>query len=626
MTDPVALAPRLRLAKSRLWWAWLAAACAFLAYAAALAGECVFDDVHTVLANPALQAPVDWWRLCSDPAAFSGSAARMYRPTVVVSLAANAWFGAAVPAWKLGNVLLHAAVAWSLVRWLGSWHVPRRAAGAVGVLFAVHPLCSENVNLVSARSEVLLVLFALWALMAHRAALRGKGWLGAFAAALATAGACGSKETGALLPVLLGWQCWLACRHAGDRRTLVRGCLAALPALGVVVGYLWLRQVLLGQATAELLGRAGGDPISGHGRTLSVQLATMGTLVPRALLQVLWPSGLTIDPEVVYRPGCAEPLVLVGWGAVLGLVGAGLLPGRGARLRRLGIAFAAVLALPWIVVPLNMPLAEHRLYGPALGVLVALVPWGVRWARRWPAAFVLQPRHLLAALGLGGIVLSTARSLDYRDERHLWRTVLAERPTAWRAWWGLGAAELRSGQVPAAVAALEQAQALYPEHYDVLRNFVEALVWLPVAQQRPFTALVAAERLAAAGPVDPWARTLLAEAQTQVGRVTGAAEWCRAAEQTALSCLEIAPPKALVYRTAAAACRARGDFAAALAHLDQSLARGLAPVAVRVDRAAVLHELGRPREAKAELLRAQLQDPGDPLVLHALQQAARPAR
>ncbi|MBL8725368.1 MAG: hypothetical protein JNK49_15100 [Planctomycetes bacterium] len=626
MTAGASVGLRQRLASSRVQGAWLAALCAVLAYTAALAGECVFDDVHTVLANPALQEPVDWWRLCTDPTAFSGSAARMYRPTVVVSLAANAWFGAAVPAWKLGNVLLHAAVAWTLVFWLCRWHAPRRAAAAAGVLFAVHPLCSENVNLVSARSEILLVWFALLALLAHRAALRGRWCLGTLGTALATAGACGSKETGALLPVLFVWQSWLACRSAADRRTLVRGVAAAVPAVCVVAGYLWLRHHLLGQATAELIGRVGSDPASGHGRTLLVQLATMGTLLPKALLQIVWPSGLTIDPEVAYRTSIFEPAVWVGWCSVSGLAVAGLLPGRGVCLRRLGVAFAGVLALPWIVVPLNMPLAEHRLYGPALGVLVALLPWGVRLARAWPRRWALQPRHGVMVLGCCGLVASTARSLDYRDERHLWRTVLAERPTAWRAWWGLGAAELRAGQVEAAVPALQQAHNLYPEHYDVLRNYVEALVWLPLEQQRPFAAVVAAERFAAAGPRDPWARTLLAEAQIQVARATGSADWSNVAERTALSCLEIAPAKALVYRTAAAACRVRGDFAAALAHLDQSLARGLAAVAVRVDRAAVLRDLGRIRDADRELQRAQMQAPGDPMVLHALQQAARPMR
>ena len=33
-------------------------------------------------------------------------------------------------------------------------------------------------------------------------------------------------------------------------------------------------------------------------------------------------------------------------------------------MRRLGTAMLWLVALPWVVVPLNAPLAEHRLYGP----------------------------------------------------------------------------------------------------------------------------------------------------------------------------------------------------------------------------------------------------------------------
>ena len=49
-------------------------------------------------------------------------------------------------------------------------------------------------------------------------------------------------------------------------------------------------------------------------------------------------------------------------------------------------------------------------------------------------------------------------------------------------------------------------------------------------------------------------------------------------------------------------------------------------VSVRLDRAAVLQELGRTAEARRELLRAQQQAPMDPGVQQALWQLAQPPR
>ena len=86
----------------------------------------------------------------------------------------------------------------------------------------------------------------------------------------------------------------------------------------------------------------------------------------------------------------------------------------------------------------------------------------------------------------------------------------------------------------------------------------------------------------------------------------------------AMHCLQIAPPKALVYRTAASARRLQGDLLAALQILDASLAHGLDHGSVLVDRSRVLKSLGRVGEARQDLLRAQRRDPFDAEVLRAL--------
>ncbi|MCA8948466.1 MAG: hypothetical protein KDE27_03135, partial [Planctomycetes bacterium] len=453
---------------------WLLAAVLLLAVVAhgtALLGEFVFDDIHSIAANWALQDPAHWWRWLSDPTAFSPSGA-MYRPAVLLSLGLSFAIDSAPWIFKLGNVLLHALVAGLAFGWLRELGLLQRSAFAAAALFAVHPLVSEAVNLVSARSELLLFVGLLVALRAHRRAETGGRLPMALASVLGgTALACGSKETAVVLPALMLAQ--TVFLHRGSLRELRwrRALATVLPALALVLVYLLLRKVLLGEATVTLSGRGGGDPLSGSGRSLATQLFTMGLLLPQALLQMVVPVGLSLDPAVTFRSSC-DALVAVGWGSVLLLAALALGAGRGRPLagaRRTGLALAAAVALPWIVIPLNVPLAEHRLYGPLLGLLAIVAPWLPRPGRR-PLAFT--------GLLFVGVVLSNARALDYRDEVELWRQELAQHDT-WRGHWGLGAAHIRRQEFAAAVPPLGEAWCRNPNHATLLRNYAEALTATP---------------------------------------------------------------------------------------------------------------------------------------------------
>lgn len=612
-------------------WRWLAGAvllCTVLAYGAAIAGDYVFDDIHSIAVNPAVQDLGNAVRFFHDPSTFSSDSARMYRPVLLLSFAVNLACGGEATALKLGNVLLHALVALLAMRWC--WLLARRlrAAAVVAVVFAVHPLASEAVNLVSARSELLLVVGLLLGLLGHLSWMRHAANARALVMVLfGSVIACGSKETGVMLPVLCVLQ--TACMRQGwpDRRRWLRAAVGVLPAACVVVAYLIARQVLLGQVAVQLLGRAGGDPGCGSGRTLLEQLATMGALLPSVLLQCAWPMQLSLDPQVTFRSSLLEPAVLLGWGCLLVATGLAVWRGPGARLRRLGVGFAWLVALPWIVIPLNAPLAEHRLYGPMVGLLLVVLSGLPRL--RW----LLARAPVRAGLGVAfalllavGVAQSAARSWLYRDEERLWQAELTHNPHSYRAHWGVGTTRLRRGDLDGALAPLAQAHSLYPTQPEVLMHYVQTLVQLPDERARPDVAMAAAAELQALAPADPWFRMLQAQAHLQAGRVLGKPELLRRAEQLALSCLEVAPPKGLVYQMAAQAQQALGDRQAALVHLDAAIARGLSPIGVRLHRAALLQELGRLAEARSELDRAQAQDPLDPRVMQAVQQFAMPAK
>jgi len=602
-------------------------ALAICAYGVALTGDYVFDDVHSVSGNPAVQDLANFGQFWTDPGAFSGAAARMYRPALLTSFALNIAVSPAAWSLKLGNLLIHAAVAGLLFWWLTRLSRRLRASFVVAAIFAVHPLASEAVNLVSARSELLSTLGVLVALFGHLSWQRHLGNLRPLLLmCFGTLLACGSKETGVVLPALLAAQTFCLRRHLPSRRRWQRAALGIAPVVGLVVAYLIARKLLLGEATVQLLGREGGDSASGHGRTLLTQLATMGTLLPRMIWQAVVPTGLSLDPVVVYHDSFADLRVLSGWTMMLGLTALGMWPGAHARVRRLGTVMAWAIASPWIVIPLNMPFAEHRFYGPMVG-FAAIAMTLVGPTRRLLTS-VPRPvaQAAFSALLLLGVVGSASRSWLYQDERELWQQEIADNPDSFRAWWGLGTSRMRKRDMAGAVAPLQEAHSRYPQHHDTLRNLVEALIALPDEQATPHTALATAQRLVDRSPKDPWVRTLKVQALLQAGRLLEEPQRFVEAEQLALSCLQIAKPKGYVYQLAAQARHGQGDVEGALAHLEASIARGLNTVDVRFDRARLLHELGRNKDARRAIFRLQREYPTDLRILGALMHFSKPAQ
>src|SRR5262249_10090355 len=148
---------------------------------------------------------------------------------------------------------------------------------------------------------------------------------------------------------------------------------------------------------------------------------------------------------------------------------------------------------------------------------------------------------------------------------------------------------------------LAHAVAIYPAFRTARRTWVECMLQLPAAEGWPFRAIVVAEELTRQKDDDPWYRMLHAQAELEFGIASGDRAAVAGAEQRALSCRQIAPPKALVWRVAARCRQQLDDAGGALAHLDTALARGFDQPALRAERAEVLRALGRADEADREL-------------------------
>ncbi|MEM7204859.1 MAG: hypothetical protein AAF628_31680 [Planctomycetota bacterium] len=602
-------------------WLGLVVLGALLAYGTSLVGDFVYDDHHSVRENEALRSLAAVPQYFIDVDLFSSLQSRMYRPVLLATFAVNWAMGAgSVVAFKVTDLLLHALCAglvYALARRLGA---AGGAAAAGGLFFAVHPLAAEAVNMVSARSEQLMVAAVLAGLVLHCAAMRGRR-SAVVGTAMCAVVATGAKETGVVLPALmLVLEAVALCQGERPRwATVVR---RLLPAVLVVLVYLAARKALFGAAAVATLRLQGGtDPLTGASRDLVTQLATMATLLPRCLLQLLVPVGLSLDPPIAYTSQWSAPRV---WGGAVAVAAAtvyGLARPRSRPLLCLATCVAWATSLPWIVIPLNLPLAEHRLYG-----LIAGAALGV--AAAWPAlgsAMVVGRRPgvrvatgaATGALVLWFVALSASHCLAYRDERTLWDRTLAINPASHRAAYSIGAELLNAGRPGEAKPWLEHALALYPDYIFAQKNLVEAHLRLG-ATGDPAVALAMARQLRDREPHNPFRLLLLSRAYAAMGARSGDAELFDRAVEIALEVGEHAPLKGLVFRTAAHARRTQGDLEGALALLDAGVARGFDHSSVLLDRFEVLRALGREVLAAADLREAMRRDPFDPRVVRAL--------
>ena len=412
---------------------------AVVVYATTLGNGFVWDDRTILLAHQDLG---DWSRAAETLTSnfFQESQERgrfdYWRPLVVVShMLETSLFGRSAWGFHLVNVLLHATAS-GLVFGLGLlWFERRRGVALLaGLLFAVHPVHVEAVAWVSGRSDLLLGLLLLSALIAdRRSSLTGSvGWQ--LASLVAFAGALFSKEAAAIFPVLVAARSWL---ERPPETPLRAGALAAmraaLPSLLLLGLYLWLRFAVVGVEAAS------GGLLPGERLGLFWTWWSAFWLYTRLLV---WPAPLIILHEVELLESPWSWSVLAGLAAFL------VLAGGAWRLRRRepGVTFGALVWLVGLlpashfVVPLSsqgqagFPFAERFAYAPSIGfcllagwLLGAWLPerWrGVGRARAGELATMGMALLVVVAMGAG----TWRRCRDWRDEVSLFGATVEQVP------------------------------------------------------------------------------------------------------------------------------------------------------------------------------------------------------
>jgi cytochrome c-type biogenesis protein CcmH/NrfG len=437
------------------------------AYANGLDVPFVFDDWHTIEQNPAIRTPGRMLAYFVDPDTTTVLRENKdLRPLLLVTMALNYQVsGLHTWSYHVVNLVLHWLVALLVFRivrdhlWLGA--EATFVALAAALVVAVHPLNTEPVNYVSARSALLTAAFYL---AAFDAACRDRRWLCLVLAACAML----TKSIAVSLPLMVLVHRLFDRRAAPpeQRRPLpwrLLGGLALVAAGGVLYRWWLLPPWVVASARQPDV-------------TPRIYFQTQWSGLLYYLRLFVWPDALVIDR--LDFPWVRSVREVRAWGSLLALAALGLLAWRLSRVR-LAFGFSAL----WIVITLApessfFPLAEavneHRPYLAMLGLatFAALVLWfaAVSVARRLAAppgwVFAVGVTFVTTLLGAA----THARTETWRDNLRLWVDATEKAPANPRAWLNAGHAALGAGDLAHARTWLLEAHRLSPCYAYVQLN------------------------------------------------------------------------------------------------------------------------------------------------------------
>jgi Flp pilus assembly protein TadD len=407
------------------------------------------DDFYIIAENSLLRSWSSLPTLLSsgywEGALGAGAPVQEYRPALMLSFFLNRQLTGAAPwGFHLVNVLLHAAVSGFLFLLLRR-RLSERAALAAACVFAVLPIHVEAVAYLSSRSELLVLLFSLLALLdfsgKESAWRRGLLWQ---ALALLT------KEQAVLLPVFLALSDHVDGLWKDARRRRLHGLLWALT--GVYVG---LRFAVLGRPF-----HGGADYFAGVGL-----LSKWLTVAKFWALHYVWPmvSGLGLNADFS-RPLIADstPVDAAAWLCLLAWLALGAVCLAWLKRGRPAVLLGAVFVLPLLptsnlIIHLDTIGAERFLYTPSLAFCVLA---GLFWEKLNAGA----RRPVAVCALMGWAALAVLRQGAWLSDRAYAEAAVASNPVSAGAHSALGVEKVKAGDAVSAEAEFKLAITLNANH------------------------------------------------------------------------------------------------------------------------------------------------------------------
>ena len=471
-------------------WAFAIAGIAFLIFAGTFTNPFLHDDIAIIGENPLVRESGrileafqhDYWAVVET----NEKRDRLYRPLTIASFALNHTLGGLNPlGYRIANALFHALASLALFWLCMRFGLSRGAAGAVSLLFALHPVHTEAVNAVVARADLLAaagVFGGLGLLMSvalpgakldesqgeKKATNGGDSERGILVPITLTCALCLfallSKEIGvALLFSALLWWLWGRYVLKEKERPPLGHTLTAVCALVLVlIIYVWMRYAALGMLARPY-------PPSKLDNVLALMPAgerifgAVGVL-GRYFKLLVWPWPLSMDYSFAQIPVEGVEAALWAAGGALGFLAWGY---ASWRLRKdmpwvafgLIVFIGAYLPVSNLLIPMGTIMAERVLYIPSAGFLIALVPTAGVWLNQkdWRVGAAL----LVGVCLLFG-ALTIKRNQDWGETLRFWRRTAEVSPKSARALRVYGQALIDRNRFREAIAPLQKSVKIYP--------------------------------------------------------------------------------------------------------------------------------------------------------------------
>jgi len=462
-------------------------AAAVLCYVNTLPNEFTFDDEWYILDQPVLR---DLDRTMTE-------AWSQRRPLLLISFALNHHFdGYAQPGYHAVNLLIHALAGLALfgfVRrtleltyWQGRFDQSARyLAGAVALLWVVHPLATQAVTYTVQRGESMMGLFLFTTLYLYvlGAAQRRVAPRIAWHALAILACLLGmlSKENMVIAPLLVLAYDAVFLNPAPGRFLKRR--------LWVVIGLLLTAAVLLNFMGSVLVDPFVATP-DGRSTTVGLGVASVTwwqylqsqayVIVVIYLAKVFAPVNLVLDyflaPVTGWR--VVAPFAFLTVGLIVSVLG--------VFLRRwwgfVGLGFYLALAPTSSVLPVVDLAVEHRMYVPLAFAIALVVGIGsavgrhARW-RGWASSNMVKTAGFVATAICAVMLaaLTVQRNAEYRTRVSVWETVVERRPLNPRGYHNLGSALQSEKRFEESVRPFQIALKMVPTYAEARNGFAVAL-------------------------------------------------------------------------------------------------------------------------------------------------------
>ncbi|MGD0784483.1 MAG: tetratricopeptide repeat protein [Sedimentisphaerales bacterium] len=449
----------------------IVAAVAAVLYIPILSADFVYDDISQILTDNYIHTPAHFAEVLSL-SVMKKDVLDNNRPAMVLSLMFDSLLWGRSPfGYHLTNLLLHSlnsAFVFLLIYGVLSRLFaqnnknigPFSAAFIGAIIFAIHPVNSEAVCVVTYREDLLAAFFVLLMLIfaeyfptQRKATNLLLGGLIAILSFLAAA----TKENGAVAPVLLIVY-WLLIRKAEQWRIWAKLICASFTATLV---FMIARFTLVPAKSAIFFLKA-----SYLGGSFSQMLTIQPRIWAFQLLELLGLNLLCADQTDYSIRFITLSAALVILAAII--VAAGLISRKNTGFGA-GILFFCLAMLPTSnLIPIFRPLADRYLYLPMVGVCLALGAGLCRLKmpeKLLPKALcVIIPAAVCVFLGY----YTVQREFVWHNSLSLWNDTVKKNPFSFIGNNNLGFALFDVGEYKKAIPAFTKASQIAPNEADAI--------------------------------------------------------------------------------------------------------------------------------------------------------------